>query len=261
MKRNLIVAVLIATTLPLTGQESCKSYEPTGEIYSEGWIDLNKNGNEIVQLNIRDVLSSVTIYEKRLIGFEGVHLAPGQSSRIDFSIRKDAFEILDRNFRWTIEPGDFRILAGASSEDIRLEKTVTFLPQEPKAQDGFRKVNPIFDGARIHGTGWKELTSGYVRLPEHARGKVRDAVWKLSRNSSGLSIVFRSNTKSLKVDMKLGDRMQMYHMQSTGVSGIDLFAIDKAGNERWCAPKFSASIREQSDKESGTKETMVSYNY
>ena len=166
MKRNLIVAVLIATTLPLTGQESCKSYEPTGEIYREGWIDLNKNGkmdiyedsslqmttsspsdkvtakasltvtntgnregDEIVQLYIRDVLSSVTTYEKRLIGFERVHLAPGQSSRIDFSIRKDAFEILDRNFRWTIEPGDFRIMAGASSEDIRLEKTVIFLPQ------------------------------------------------------------------------------------------------------------------------------------
>ena len=72
MKRNIIVAVLIATTLPLTGQESFKSYEPTGEIYREGWIDLNKNGkkdiyedsSQKIDKRIDDLLSQMNIEEK-----------------------------------------------------------------------------------------------------------------------------------------------------------------------------------------------------
>ena len=85
-----------------------------------------REGDEIVQIYIKDVISSVTTYEKRLIGFERVHLAPGESRRIDFRIRRDAFEIIDRQFNRTIEPGDFRIMAGAASDDIRLESTITF---------------------------------------------------------------------------------------------------------------------------------------
>ena len=85
-----------------------------------------REGDEIIQIYIKDVISSVTTYEKRLIGFERVHLAPGESRRIDFRIRRDAFEIIDRQFNRTIEPGDFRIMAGAASDDIRLESTITF---------------------------------------------------------------------------------------------------------------------------------------
>ncbi|MGN0188226.1 MAG: glycoside hydrolase family 3 N-terminal domain-containing protein, partial [Candidatus Cryptobacteroides sp.] len=85
-----------------------------------------REGDEIVQIYIRDILSSVTTYEKRLVGFERVHLAPGESRRVNFEIRRDAFELIDRNFQRTIEHGDFRIMAGASSDDIRLESIVTY---------------------------------------------------------------------------------------------------------------------------------------
>ncbi|MGN0188224.1 MAG: SGNH/GDSL hydrolase family protein, partial [Candidatus Cryptobacteroides sp.] len=117
-----------------------------------------------------------------------------------------------------------------------------------------RRIDPLKDGAEIHGTGWTELRGGYVRLPEYAKGKVREDVWNLGRNSSGLSVVFRSNTSRLEVRCVLEDRMQMFHMPATGVSGVDLFAYDSRGEEHWCAPKFRPSF-------SQGKGTEVFYNY
>ena len=84
-----------------------------------------RDGDEIVQLYIRDVLSSVTTYEKRLAGFERVSLRAGESKRVEFALRRDAFELIDRDWNRVIEPGDFRIMVGASSEDIRLEGVVS----------------------------------------------------------------------------------------------------------------------------------------
>ncbi|MGN1045818.1 MAG: SGNH/GDSL hydrolase family protein [Candidatus Cryptobacteroides sp.] len=117
-----------------------------------------------------------------------------------------------------------------------------------------KRIDPLKEGAQVHGTGWTELRNGYVRLPEHARGTVREALWNLSRNSSGLSLVFRSNTGRLEVRCTLEDRMQMFHMPATGVSGVDLFACDSRGREHWCAPKFCPSFTQGSG-------TEVFYNY
>ena len=117
-----------------------------------------------------------------------------------------------------------------------------------------RRIDPLKEGAQVHGTGWTELRRGYVRLPEQARSQVREALWNLSRNSSGLSLVFRSNTGRLVVKCVLEDRMQMFHMPATGVSGVDLFACDTRGTEHWCAPKFRPSFTQGSG-------TEVIYNY
>ena len=76
-------------------------------------------GDEIVQLYIRDVLSSVTTYEKNLAGFERVYLKPGETKEVKFQIDRKHLELLDSDMKWVVEPGDFVIMAGASSEDIR----------------------------------------------------------------------------------------------------------------------------------------------
>lgn len=81
-------------------------------------------GDEIVQLYIRDVLSSVTTYEKNLAGFERVYLKPGETKEVKFQIDRKHLELLDSDMKWVVEPGDFVIMAGASSEDIR--QTVIF---------------------------------------------------------------------------------------------------------------------------------------
>ena len=76
-------------------------------------------GDEVVQLYIRDVLSSVTTYEKNLAGFERVHLQPGETKEVKFTIDRKHLELLDADMKWVVEPGEFVVMAGASSEDIR----------------------------------------------------------------------------------------------------------------------------------------------
>lgn len=88
----------------------------------------SRAGDEVVQLYTRDLLSSVTTYEKNLAGFERIHLQPGESKEVIFTIDRKALELLDINNQWVVEPGDFAILVGASSEDIRLSNLLTVKP-------------------------------------------------------------------------------------------------------------------------------------
>ncbi|WP_195628484.1 beta-glucosidase [Bacteroides finegoldii] len=82
-------------------------------------------GDEVVQLYVRDVLSSVTTYEKNLAGFERVHLKPGETKEITFPIDRKALELLNADMHWEVEPGEFTLMLGASSTDIRLNGTLT----------------------------------------------------------------------------------------------------------------------------------------
>ena len=82
-------------------------------------------GDEVVQLYVRDVLSSVTTYEKNLAGFERVHLQPGETKEVTFPIDRKALELLNADMHWVVEPGDFTLMVGASSTDIRLNGTLT----------------------------------------------------------------------------------------------------------------------------------------
>jgi beta-glucosidase len=82
-------------------------------------------GDEIVQLYIKDVVSSVTTYESQLRGFERVTLEPGETKTVNFTVRPDDLALLDKNMNWTVEPGQFEIWIGSSSVDIKLKKTIT----------------------------------------------------------------------------------------------------------------------------------------
>ncbi len=91
----------------------------------------------------------------------------------------------------------------------------------------------------IHGQYWQdELKGTYYRLPQRAEKQVKKAIWHLSKQSAGLSVVFRSNAPEIKVRYGVGGGFAMPHMPSTGVSGVDLYAIDQDGRERWCAGKY-----------------------
>lgn len=79
-------------------------------------------GDEIVQLYINDKVSSVTVYEKQLRGFERVHLNPGEKKTVTFTLQPDDLSLLDSKMNWTVEPGEFEVMIGSSSEDIRLRK-------------------------------------------------------------------------------------------------------------------------------------------
>lgn len=84
-----------------------------------------RNGDEVVQLYLRDVLASVARPVMELRGFQRVHLAPGESRGVAFTITPDHLRMLDRDMRWVVEPGRFRVMIGGSSKDIRLRDHLT----------------------------------------------------------------------------------------------------------------------------------------
>jgi beta-glucosidase len=79
-------------------------------------------GDEVVQLYLKDEVSSVTTYEFDLRGFERVKLAPGETKTVNFTLHPDDLALLDKNMNWTVEPGKFQVMIGSSSEDIRLKQ-------------------------------------------------------------------------------------------------------------------------------------------
>lgn len=81
-------------------------------------------GAEVVQLYVRDLYASVVTYDSVLRGFEKVFLKPGETKRVVFTLKAEDLMILDRNMRWTVEPGTFELRIGASSSDIRLKEQI-----------------------------------------------------------------------------------------------------------------------------------------
>ena len=86
----------------------------------------------------------------------------------------------------------------------------------------------------IDNQGWPEdKYADYDRLPESAKGKVREAVWNLSRNSAGLKIRFRTNSPYVHIRYQVTGKLEMHHMAATGVSGVDLYAKNSDGEWLW----------------------------
>ncbi len=82
-------------------------------------------GSEIVQVYVRDVESTAFRPEKELKGFAKVELQPGEETEVTVTLNRRAFAFYDMGRRdWIVEAGDFEILAGASSRDIRLTSTI-----------------------------------------------------------------------------------------------------------------------------------------
>lgn len=83
----------------------------------------DREGDEVVQLYIRDNLSSVTTYTKVLRGFERITLKPGETKTVTFRLTPSDLAIWDIHNEYKVEPGTFTVMVGASSEDIRLTDT------------------------------------------------------------------------------------------------------------------------------------------
>ena len=78
-------------------------------------------GDEVVQLYLRDEVSSVTTYVKVLRGFERIHLEPGEEKEVRFTLTPQDLGLWNRDNRFVVEPGTFTVMVGSSSEDIRLK--------------------------------------------------------------------------------------------------------------------------------------------
>lgn len=81
-------------------------------------------GDEVAQLYVEDMYSSVVTPCRLLQGFQRISLEPGEEKEVEFTLGYDSFRMLDQNYEWVVEPGEFRIMVGASSRDIRQETVV-----------------------------------------------------------------------------------------------------------------------------------------
>jgi beta-glucosidase len=81
-----------------------------------------RKGDDVVELYLKDKVSSVTVYDSDLRGFERITLNPGEKKTVTFTLHPDDLAILDKNMNWTVEPGAFEVRIGQSSEDIKLKK-------------------------------------------------------------------------------------------------------------------------------------------
>ena len=124
-------------------------------------------GKEIVQLYVRDVKSTFARPEKELKAFEKVELKPRQTKTITFTLDREAFWYFDtRKNAWATEPGEFEILVGASSRDIRLSGLVTLAP-EPRSHACIRDSRSVhcsmtpMDARSSPNSGWLPAHGGY----------------------------------------------------------------------------------------------------
>jgi beta-glucosidase len=76
-------------------------------------------GDEVVQLYVRDVASSVTRPVKELKGFRRVTLQPGATTTVEFTLGKEAFAYWNETMQYAVEPGEFQIMAGPNSVDLK----------------------------------------------------------------------------------------------------------------------------------------------
>lgn len=83
------------------------------------------DGNEVVQLYVRDLLSSVSRPVLELKGFKRVGLKAGEIKQVSFEITPDMLKMLDAEMKTVIEPGDFRIMIGSSSRELVLKENLT----------------------------------------------------------------------------------------------------------------------------------------
>jgi len=104
---------LSATQIPKTG-----SVTVSVDVRNTGKIA----GDEVVQLYLRDVVSSVTRPKKELKGFKRVTLAPGASTTVNLTLDANALALWDKDMKRVVEPGEFQVMVGPSSAAL---KTVT----------------------------------------------------------------------------------------------------------------------------------------
>ena len=84
-----------------------------------------RDGDEVVQVYIRDLVASTARPRKQLCAFSRVHVKAGETVTVELPLARSAFELVNPAMERVVEPGEFEIQVGASSEDIRLSQTLS----------------------------------------------------------------------------------------------------------------------------------------
>jgi beta-glucosidase len=99
------------------------------QIYEGGEVEVSvdvknigsRQGQEVVQLYINDVVSSTSKPVKELRGYEKIALESGETKTVKMKLLPEHLSLFDRNMNFIVEPGIFEVMVGSSSKDIRLK--------------------------------------------------------------------------------------------------------------------------------------------
>ncbi|HKO81459.1 MAG TPA: SGNH/GDSL hydrolase family protein [Chitinophagaceae bacterium] len=119
-------------------------------------------------------------------------------------------------------------------------QTITGFSQNKTAYKWWNPATSVF--SVIEGQAWpNELKDVYDRFPARAEKTLNPNVWNISHSSAGLYIKFKTNASNIVVRYVVANKgsFAMNHMPATGVSGIDLYAVDHNGKWIWAPGRFS----------------------
>lgn len=197
------------------------------------------DGDEVVQLYVRDLLSSVTTYEKNLIGFERVHLKVGETKEVSFTINPRDLELLNIDNHWVVEPGDFKIMIGASSEDIRLSDilTVKDFKEFAKEEQKNKKLESKNDGQIALSWSGKKGDDLTFSMVEGSKPETIGIYWKS---------VSDPTTFEIHVSSGGGQFITVYKGKAEDVNNFSYYPLKKdvASDVRILLTSGSASISE-----------------
>jgi beta-glucosidase len=99
---------------------SAQEIKPNGEVKVS--VDVKNTGNfdgdEVVQLYVNDVYSSVTTPEKTLRGFKRLNIKKGDTATVEFTLTRDELGLYNREMKFVVEPGDFEVMVGGDSTNL-----------------------------------------------------------------------------------------------------------------------------------------------
>lgn len=125
------------------------------------------DGAEVIQLYVKDAESTIFMPEKELKAFEKVFLKQGEEKEIKFSLGKRAFSFYNVNIHdWCVESGEFEILIGSSSRDIKLSKPVTVLSSDNGNIPDYSRTAPNYYN-NVRGINREDFRVLYGKLPEN----------------------------------------------------------------------------------------------
>ena len=130
-------------------------------------------GSEIAQLYVKDCESTIFRPEKELRGFKKIYLEPGEEKTVEITLSKRAFAYYNVNISdWHVESGDFEILVGASSRDIRLNAKLKVESTVEAVIPDYRETSPCYYDGRANEATAEEFEAVLGRkLPSSTRDK------------------------------------------------------------------------------------------
>ena len=201
--------------IPVTG-----SIKASVDVQNTG----RRGGDEVVQLYIQDVASSVTRPVRELKGFRRVTLAAGEKRQIDFTLTSKEIGALDRNLKFAVEPGEFRVYVGDSS-DATLQTSFTVGAAGRVSSVSRRAADPVGE--------LKPVPAANVRLVDQLflndlEKRTFQFFWEQSDPNTGLTL---DRAKTDGTPPQPGE--SHYRVASIAATGFGLTGLCVAADRGW----------------------------